>query len=179
MSVVNISGTAVSQASYKKARGLAADKKESGATKSASSVMESIRQMMPGWNVSTNPAELRGNGMRNLEIAPSVLERMAEDPEELVRFKAIILDLEQVVQELEHSFTDENDVNKLILQIIVDADGNISARGAARTSDGAIRRREFDMSERDLPSWAELLRKHMDDMRSGNEEEDGTRSWLG
>ena len=176
MGVINVAGTQVSQASYKKARSIAANKDEN---RSKQSVLASIRQMMPGWNVSTNPAELRGNGMRNLEIAPDVLERMAEDPEELVRFKAIILDLEDVVQELEEHVAENPSLAEMVLQIIIDADGNMTARGTARTQDGVQRSREFDLSDRDLPSWAELMRKHLEDLRERNSEEDGTSNWYG
>lgn len=196
MSTVNIMGTVVSQASYKKAREIASNKnnasnksnapnksnpsnKEEDTKITRSSMLESIRQMMSGWNVGLIGDRFSGNGMRNLEIAPDVLDRMVEDPEEMVRFKALILDLENVVQELEEKVADNPSMKEMILKIIVDSDGATRAVGRARSQDGVERRREFDLSDQDLPSWAELMRKHLADLRERNAEEDGTRSWYG
>lgn len=199
MSIVNIGGTAVSQASYKKARSLVNDKKESGKRPTVNSMLESIRNMMPGWHVATSREGGAQEGFRNLEITTNVLKSMADCPEETVRFKALILDLEKVVQEIERKDAENpipydpnapgslssqgksstGSVDSVFLEIIVGQNGNTSARATARTPDGVERSRTFDLSQNSIPAWAELIRKQLEEIRERNQAEGGTRSWIG
>ena len=180
MSIVNLKGLAVSENSYRRARQIVEEKqKPEGGRKSANEVLSSLRNMMPGWTITTNARDW-GNGMRNIEISESILDRMAEDPEAMVRFKALILDLEDKVPELEE-WAQQNYGRTLEFGITWDPDGSSTrAMGIVRTLMGADIRTNFELSNSDTTTWADMIRQKLEALSEGQvQDADGSRSWIG
>jgi len=178
MSVVNLAGLTVTESSYKKARGIV-EKKSEGHRKSTDEVLNSLRSMMPGWVIATEDEANWGAGSRNIQIDESILERMAEDPEAMVKFKALILDLEDAVPALEE-WARENPGQTLDLSIKIDANGTTMAEAVVRGLMGGDQRTTFQLpTEGTQSSWAELISRKLESLSQGQvEEADGSKSWL-
>jgi len=175
MSIMNLGGLAVSESSYRKARQLVESKKEGG-RKTADDVLASLREMKQGWTISTSSNDW-GEGFRNIEISNSVLNRMANDPEMMIRYKAMILDLEDVVPELEE-WKEQNPGQALEFGLAFDAN-NSKAVGIVRTLMGGEIRTVFDLPD-DRPSWAQLIEQKLESLRQGQTEDaTGSTSWQG
>ena len=181
MSNVNINGSWVSPASYQKARNLAASKAESGNT-SARSILGSIRQMVPGLNISTNTEPFGSSGLNNLGIHPNVLRKMENDPEEMVRFKALILDVEEAFRHHDR-LSQSQGMNVVARGLIIDADGNTSGWSIVQSANGGPDRRNVvDLNNNDGLSVFERMRLILEELaekRAEREAEDSSRSWVG
>ena len=176
MSIVDLGGLSVSESAYRRARQIVESKPEGG-RKSANDVLASLRQMMPGWNISTSSSNW-GEGFRNIEIDSGILNRMAEDPETMIRYKALILDLEDTVPALE-AWAQQNEGPPLNFGITIDANGNSRALAIVKTLMGSEMRTTFDLPN-DRPSWAALISQKLEALIQGQAEDvDGSRSWLG
>ena len=178
LSIVNLSGLSVSESSYRRARQIVENKQQQGGKKTADSVLASIRQMKPGWVVDTHSGNWRP-GVRNLEISPNVLSRMAEDPEVMVKYKAMILDLEDLVPELEE-WAQQNEGKSLEFKITLDANGMSKAVGIVRTLMGGEMRTTFELPNNERATWSDLIRQKLDSLVEGRAEDaNGERSWVG
>jgi len=181
MSIINLAGLSVSENSYRRARAIVEKKRENSkdgkpVKKTAEDVLASIRQMKPGWTVSTTDSEW-GPGARNLQIGTGILERMAEDPEAMIRYKALILDLEELVPQIEE-WKEQNEGKELDLKITVDENG-VRAMAKVRTLLGAEMNTSFKLPT-DGTSWADLIRQKLDALSEGQTEDaDGSKSWQG
>ncbi|MCL2247714.1 MAG: DUF6033 family protein [Oscillospiraceae bacterium] len=120
--------------------------------RTADDVLASLREMMPGWNISTSTADW-GEGFRNIQIDRDILERMANDPAEMDRVTSMIREFESAVPELEQ-WQEQNPGQSLILSLMLDENGNTSATATIRTLLGAETSTTFDPLE---PSWLENL----------------------
>ena len=89
MSGANINGTVVRQSAYQQAR--ASVENMQGGNLRPGDVLAAIQQLTSSVNVSTNTRDFSGNSGMHLGIHPSMLRRAADDPEELVRLKALAL----------------------------------------------------------------------------------------
>jgi len=179
LSIINLVGLSVSENSYRRARQIVENKPE-GSRKSADDVLASLRQMMPGWNITTCASQW-GSGSRNIEISQSILERMAEDPDAMIRYKALVLDLDEVAPAIEE-WKQQNPGKQLELNLIMDENG-IRAMAIVRTLMGEeVSRSSFELPD-DRPTWAELFRQKIDALADARTESpaeptDGSRSWL-
>jgi len=160
---VNIGGTWVTQASYQKARNMVASKQEGSGT-SPNEVKASLQQAMQGWNFSTSMQGFNGSGLRNIAIHPGALRKAANDPEEMVRLKAFALDGEKANANL-RQWEQATGLTLKSFGVIIDADGNMSSWSKSINRTGAERRSLFDLPGR--PSWAELMRRHLESLRVG------------
>ena len=178
MSTVNLSRFTVNEHSYRRAREIVNNKTQNnttGARKTANDVLSSIREMKPGWNVGTTTANW-GEGVRNLQISQSVLQRMADDPEAMVEFKAFILDLEYVAQEME-AWQEENPGYSLQVNFNLAEQQTLQATMTIRTLLGAETRSNMELSG-ERTTWADTINEKLNQMREGRSEEaDGSRSW--
>jgi hypothetical protein len=175
LSIVNLGGLSVTENSYRRARNIVENRTEGG-RQSANDVLASLRQMMPGWNISTSSSNW-GEGFRNIEIDSATLNRMAEDPEEMIRYKALILDLEDAVPVLEE-WAQQNEGQSLEFGIFLDENG-ARAVGIMRALLGGEMRTYFELPN-DRPAWPEIIRQKLEALREGQAQDaDGTRSWLG
>lgn len=173
MSMVNLNGLSVSESSYRRARQIV-EKRPEGGRKSANDVLASLRQMMPGWNISTSSSNW-GEGFRNIEISSSTLNRMAEDPEAMVRYKALILDLEDAVPAIEE-WKQQNPGKSLEFGLSFEGNDTIRALAMVRTLLGGEYNTHFELPN-DSPVWESLIRQKIDSLGTG--EDAGSRSWLG
>jgi len=175
MAMQQIGAINVSQTSYKRAREIVENKPQ-GVKKSADEVLESLRKMMPGWTISTTSADWTA-GVRNIEIDRDVLERMAEDPEAMVRIKALILDLEEAVPVLEE-WKRENKGQSLTFGFDLAANGQVQAIALLRTLWGEEVRTTFDLpAERN--TWSAIIQDKLNALSQGQVENvEGQRSWL-
>ena len=176
MSIVNLNGLSVSENSLRRARKIVENKPQNG-RKSIDDVLASLRQMKPGWNISMSSADW-GEGFRNIEIGSGVLNRMAECSETMVRYKALILDLEDVVPELEE-WAENNEGESLQFRIILDGNGITKAEGLVRTLLGGEKRTTFELNT-NANSWSSLIQQKLEALQQGRAENaEGERSWLG
>lgn len=176
MSMMNLGGLAVSESSYRRARQLV-ENKQDGGRRTASSVLSSLRQMKPNWTISTSSNDW-GDGFRNIEISNSVLNRMAEDPEAMIRYKAMILDLEDVIPELEE-WQAQNPGQSLEFGLSFADNGETQAMAIVRTLMGGQIRTVFDLPD-DRPSWADLIQQKLEALQQGQTQDAyGSTSWQG
>jgi len=176
MSIMNLSGLSVTESSYRRARQIV-DERPSGTRKSGSEVLASLRQMMPGWTITTSASQW-GNGARNIEISERTLERMGEDPEAMVRYKALILDLDDAVPAIEE-WKRENPGRYFEFGLMFDND-TVRGNGMVRTLLGGEAQETFDLTSTDVSLWANLIRQKLDSLAVGQvTDTEGTRSWLG
>jgi len=172
MAMVNLNGLSVTESSYRRARQIADERPN--ARKSASEVLDSLRQMMPGWNITTSASDW-GEGARNIEISQRTLELMARDPEAFVRYKALVLDLEDAVPALEEWKT-QNPGKHLEFGLMFEND-TFRGKGIVRTLIGGETESTFELpSQKSL--WAELITQKLNALADGQTESpDGSRSW--
>ncbi|MCL2356249.1 MAG: hypothetical protein FWC70_03675 [Defluviitaleaceae bacterium] len=179
MSIVNLSGLTVTEGSYRRARQIV-DERSQENRKTGSEVLASLREMMPGWTITTCASQW-GNGARNLEISERTLERMAQDPEAMVRYKALVLDLEDAVPALEE-WKRENPGQYFEFGLMFDNE-NIRGSGLVRTLLGGETRETFDLPENEMSLWADLIRQKLDSLSQTNADNaadtsNTTRSWM-
>ena len=176
MSMTNINGAQTQASSSVNSKQYAGSKNDGG-KKSVDDVLNSLRDMMPGWTISTTSADW-GEGFRNLQIDPAILERMANDPKEFEKYKALILSFEDMVEDLER-WGSENPGQSLVFQISLNSEDGTTSMSIVRTMlDGIETRTEFNMPE-DRQSWADIIRERVDALLQGQvEDASGAKSWL-
>jgi hypothetical protein len=175
MSIVTLAGLTVSESSYRRARQIVNEQR--GERKSTAEVLSSLREMMPGWTITTSASQW-GDGARNIEISERTLERMAEDPEVMVRYKALILDLDEAVPQLEE-WKRANPGRYIEFGLQMDENGNYRGLAMVRTLLGGEATTTFELpTERSL--WADLILQKLDSLAVGQvTDAEGNRSWVG
>ena len=175
MSMTNISGSSTQASSSVNSKQPVS--KHDGGKKSADDVLASLRDLMPGWTISTSTTDW-GEGFRNIQIDPAILERMANDPKEFEKYKALILSFEDMVEALE-KWGSENPGQSLVFQISSNSeDGELSVSIIKTMLDGIEARTEFNLSD-DRQSWADIIRERVEALLQGQvEDATGAKSWL-
>ena len=182
MSVASILGTTVSQSSYQRAR--ASVESVQGGNQSVGNILQTIRQLVPGLNVSTITSPFSGSG-GNLGIHPAILRRASNDPEEMVRVKALAMD----AYKGETAFRQGQEARGITVHAhgtIIHEDGTTSGWAIVQGPDLRERRTQFELPEDDRPSWVELMRQHIEEAMleaeenqpSNLEDENSTRNWM-
>ena len=175
MTMANIGGIPPHASSNVKAK-QAVENKPEGGKKTVNDVLASLREMMPGWTISTSSADW-GEGFRNIQIDREILQRMADDPREMEKYKSMILDLENAVPELE-KWEQENPGQSMIFELFLNSEGNMTSMSIVKTLLGVETRTTFDLSGEHL-SWTELIRQKLEALNQGQVEDlTGTRSWI-
>jgi len=184
MSVANINGTVVRQSAYQQAR--ASVENMQGGNLRPGDVLAAIQQLTSSVNVSTNTRDFSGNSGMHLGIHPSMLRRAADDPEELVRLKALAL-CTMETQAASTQAWESRGITVVARGSIIHADGSSSGWSITRSPDlREERRNRFELPEDDRPSWVELMRQHLEEsMREAEEnqpshleDENSTRNWI-
>ena len=183
MNVVNIGGSIVRQSAYQQARA-SVENMQSG-NLNAGGVLAAIQQLNSNVNVSNNTSAFSGNSGMHLGIHPAFLRRAADDPEEMVRLKALAIDHMNGMVDTVKRFADRG-IEISAVGSVIHADGTSSGWMIGRKADSSERRTLFDFPEDDRPSWVELMRKHLEEaMREAEEnqpshleDENSTRNWM-
>ena len=175
MSISNISGSTTQANSPVKAK-QNVENKSTGGKKSVDDVLASLRELMPGWTISTSTADW-GEGFRNIQIDRDILQRMADDPKEFEKYKNMILDFENVVEDLE-KWGQENPGQSIIFQLSLDSAGKATSLTIVKTLLGTETSSTFYLPE-DSKTWADIIRQRVEAFTQGQiEEADGSKSWL-
>jgi len=175
MSTANISGPSTQASSMVKAKQPVSNKAEGG-KKSVDDVLASLREMMPGWTISTTTKDW-GEGFRNIQIDREILQRMADDPKEMEKYVALIKEFEKAVPELE-KWSQENPGQSMVFQLSFDSEGNATSMSIVKTLLGVESRSVFELPE-DRSTWVDLIRQRVEAMTQGQvEDEFGSKSWL-
>jgi|GEM_PF-721169 len=186
MDVANINGSVVSQSAYQQARASVANMQ--GGNQSIGNILSTIRQLVPGLNVSTITEPFSGSGA-NLGIHPEILRRAADDPEEMVRVKALAMDA-YIGETAFRQGMEARGITVHAHGTIIHEDGTTSGWAIVQGPDLRERRTQFelpyDYDEDDRPSWAELMHQQLEEaMREAEEnqpnhleDEEATRSWM-
>ena len=175
MNTSNISGTTASASSSVKAKQAVNNKPESG-KKTADDVLAALREMMPGWTISTSTADW-GEGFRNIQIDRDILQRMADDPKEMEKYMSLIRDFEKAVPALE-KWGKENPGQSLVFEISMSAKGDVTSMSIVKTLMGVETRTIFDLPE-DRSAWVDIIRQRFDALTQGQVEDAyGSKSWI-
>jgi len=173
MSTINLNGLQVSENSFNRARQIVENRGNSNRRLTTTDVLSSLREMMPGWNISTS-SDNWGEGFRNIEIDNATLREMANDPEAMVRFKALILDFEEMVPTLEE-WSAQNEGSTINLGFSIDEEGNARVLSLVRTLLGEETSNTFDLPRGS--SWVDFMRQRL--LGDGQaDSETGSRTWL-
>ncbi|MCL2002959.1 MAG: hypothetical protein FWG72_03010 [Oscillospiraceae bacterium] len=162
MDGINVNGSWVSQESYHKAVALTANRQENA---NARSVANSVWQMFAGWGQSTDTKPFLASGVHNVSIHPQVFRDMANDPEKMIEMKARFLDTIKFQQWGADQIRARGDT-VIAMGTIFSADGSSSSWTIARTPDTRAQRRSLiEIPKNEKPTWVELMRRHMEQMR--------------
>lgn len=134
----------------------------SSGKKTAQDVLQTLREKMPGWNISTTTADW-GEGFRNIQIDKDILEKMANDPREMERVTNMLKEFEQAVPQLEQ-WQKENPDKSLIFNMTLDKSGNVAGMATLKTLLGAESNIEIDLSS---SSWSENLLQKLGGLTQG------------
>ena len=152
------------------------ESKPEGGKKTANDVLASLREMMPGWTISTTTAEW-GDGFRNIQIDHDILQQMADDPKEMEKYKAMILELENVITEVE-KWGEENPGQSIMFDVSLDAKGGATSLSIVKMLMGMESRTTFELPE-DKSTWAELIRERLDAFVNGGVDDgSGSKTWV-
>jgi len=174
MNTSNISGQ-TSTSSAVNAKHAVSNKSEGG-KKTVDDVLATLRELMPGWTISTSTADW-GEGFRNIQIDREILQRMADDPKEMEKYKSLILDLENAASALE-KWSQENPGQSIIFELSVDAKGEVTSLSIVKVLMGAETRSVFDLPE-EKSSWIDFIQKRLEAITQGQvEDEYGSKSWV-
>jgi len=174
MSMTNIGGSPVQASSSVNSKQPVSNKNEGG-KKTVDDVLATLRELMPGWTISTTTTGW-GEGFRNLQIDRDILQRMADDPKEMEKYKTLILGFESMVEDLE-KWGRENPGQSLVFEVSLDDKGAMSM-SVVKTLMGVETRTEFELPE-DRQSWVEIIRERVDALLQGQvEDASGAKSWI-
>jgi hypothetical protein len=156
MNMVQINGQNHSKASYLRARQIVNNKPE-GSIVTKNDVLASIKNIMPGWNVSAVAAPFQGNGPFNIAIHPDVLQRAANDPEALVELKTRVLDTFKFAAPLPAGAEARG--------VVIGADGGGRGWIRGKSGNGETQRAVTDLPRNRPEDWTEILLKKLEDER--------------
>jgi len=172
--MTNISGSSA-QANAVNAKQPVSSKNEGG-KKSVDDVLATLRDMMPGWTISSTTADW-GPGHRNIQIDRDILQRMADDPKEFEKYKTLIMGFENMVDDME-KWSNENPGSSLVFQISLDNAGGVTSMSIIKTLMGVETRTEFELPS-DVQSWIDIIRDRVDALMQGQVEDvTGAKSWV-
>jgi len=175
VSTTNVSGSPAHASSSINSKQPVNNKQEGG-KKSVDDVLATLRDMMPGWTISTSKADW-GEGFRNIQIDRDILQRMADNPKEMEKYKALILGFEDMVDDLE-KWGRENPGQSIVFEISLNSKDGITSMSIVKTLMGIETRTEFDLPE-DRLSWADFIRQRVDAFLQGQvEDTSGAKSWV-
>jgi len=173
--MTNISGSPVQSSSSVNSKQPVSNKHDGG-KKSVEDVLATLRELMPGWTISTSTSEW-GEGFRNIQIDRDILQRMADDPKEMEKYKSMILGFEDMVEDLE-KWGRDNPGQSIVFEITLDNKGGATSMSIVKTLMGVETRTEFELPE-DRLSWADFIRQRVDAMLQGQvEDATGAKSWI-
>jgi len=174
MSMVNMNPHVASQNTARVAKN--SEKPRSG-KKTADDVLEELREMMPGWTITTNSKDW-GEGSRNIEIDVATLNKMAKDPKEMEKYKTLILNLKEAAPEIEEW---SQQTGKMFdMTINFNAEGNPTASLLLKSLSGIDElKRTFDLPIESSSSWSEIILKNLNAMiENQTEDKESSRSWM-
>ena len=173
MSVVNINGSIVRQSAYQQARASVANMQ--GGSLNTGGVLAAIQQLRPNTNVSTNTAAFSGGGRMNLSIHPAMLRRAGNDPEEMVRLKALAIDHMNGMVDTVQRFANRG-IEITAVGSVIHEDGTSSGWMMGRSKGANEIRTQFELPEGERTSWAEIMQQKLEELLESRTDE--TRSWM-
>jgi len=159
MSVVNIDGSIVRQSAYQQARASVANMQDGNLN--AGGVLAAIQQLNSNVNVSSNTSAFSGNTGMHLGIHPAFLRRAGNDPEEMVRLKALAIDHMNGMVDTVQRFASRG-IEITAVGSVIHEDGTSSGWMMGRSKGASERRTQFELPESDRPSWVEIMRESME-----------------
>ena len=157
MNTSNIGGASAASSAVKAKQ--AVSNKPEGGKKTVDDVLATLRELMPGWTISTSTADW-GEGFRNIQIDREILQRMADDPSEMEKYKSLILDLENSASALE-KWSMENPGQSIIFELSLDSKGEVTSLSIVKTLMGAETRSVYELPEKSS-SWIDFIQKRLE-----------------
>jgi len=175
MSMTNIGGSSAPVSSSVSSKQPVSNKNDGG-KKSVDDVLATLRELMPGWTISTTQADWK-EGFRNIQIDRDILQRMADDPKEMEKYKSLIQSFESMAEDMER-WSSENPGQSIVFDISLDTKEGITSMSIVKIIMGIETRTEFQLPE-DRQSWSEIIRQRVDAALQGQTEDPtGAKSWL-
>ena len=175
MTMANMGGPSALYSSSIKTKQVTQNKPEGG-KKTADDVLNHLRELMPGWTITTSSADW-GEGFRNIEIDREILQQMADDPRAMKKYTDLLLGLEDMVPDLE-KLQQDNLWKSVELGISLDANGNASVLAVIKTLMDTEIRTSFELPG-DKSSWADFIRERLEALSQGQVDDvTGSRSWI-
>ena len=174
MTIGNVGGVSPTTNAFKSRQ--VSDTKQDGGRKTVDDVLTSLREMMPGWTISTSTADW-GEGCRNIQIDREILQEMGDDPKAMEKYSNMIRGFEDTVPALEQ-WEKDYPGQSIELGISMDSKGNVTALAAIKTLMGIEKSTTFGLPS-DQASWAGIIREKLDALSNGQVEDAyGSKSWI-
>ena len=166
MSTVNLGNFVVTQESYNRARASTENARANHTgRKTAQDVLSTLRDSKPGWVISTSRSDW-GPGARNIQIDSRTLQRMADDPEVMTRYKALMMDFELQVPAVEQ-WMEENPGQSIELGINLDEQGRMQAMALIRSLMGGETVHTTTLPGNSVDTWSTILGNMLESIKSG------------
>ncbi len=123
----------------------------------AEDTLDELSKQYPEINFSTNTAPFSQKGVKNIQIAPNILNQMKNDPEKRLEYEALIYDCATGIDMLNHS---GGGFHTKAAGFIINPDGSLGAWGISESDNaGTQRRNRFKLDKNKKETWAETIRK--------------------
>lgn len=137
---------------------------KSKADSGASVTLKGLSERYPNINFSTNTQPFSQKGTNNIQIAPSILAQMQNNPEKRLEYEALIYDCAQL------SYSGQINSNGHIKAAgtIINADGSVSGWSISQDDAGNEVKHKTKLDKTKKDTWADKLKEKQTEKRADN-----------
>lgn len=135
---------------------------KSKAASGASVTLKGLSERYPNINFSTNTQPFSQKGTNNIQIAPSILAQMQNNPEKRLEYEALIYDCAQL------SYSGQINSNGHIKAAgtIINADGSVSGWSISQDDAGNEVKHKIKLDKTKKDTWADKLKEKQTEKRA-------------
>lgn len=135
---------------------------KSKADSGASVTLKGLSERYPNINFSTNTQPFSQKGTNNIQIAPSILAQMQNNPEKRLEYEALIYDCAQL------SYSGQINSNGHIKAAgtIINADGSVSGWSISQDDAGNEVKHKTKLDKAKKDTWADKLKEKQTEKRA-------------
>lgn len=123
----------------------------------AEDTLDELSKQYPEINFSTNIEPFSQKGVKNIQIAPNILNQMKNDPEKRLEYEALIYDCATGIDMLNRS---GGGFHTKAAGFIINPDGSLGAWSISESDNGGTKRKNrFKLDKNKKETWAETIRK--------------------
>lgn len=169
---IMVDGVHVGAASYAKAK----TNVEASAANDTNELLAELKQNLGGLNIviaNTGNRPNTSGGLNNVSIAPNILRKMADDPEERLKYESLLYDVQDLVKN-DTGYLQVNGHNTQIThrEYFIDSDGELGVWTSGKTVDsnsGSIGKTMLPKDDKE--SWLSRLMESLEKKRVAEKEE--------